>query len=71
MGFHRQGQPAPLDRPAIAAAITRFLADEIAFENRTLDPFRITHDCLNVSGHHFIASCGDVVCCHCAKVVWR
>jgi len=34
------------------------------------DPFGIDNDCLNPAGHDFIAACGDVVCCHCAKVVW-
>jgi hypothetical protein len=67
MGFHRIAQPAALDR----AAIVRFVAAEIAFEMRGLDPFRIEHDCLNPAGHDFIAACGDVVCCHCGKVVWQ
>jgi hypothetical protein len=35
------------------------------------DPFGIDHDCINPAGHDFIAACGDVACCHCAKVVWQ
>lgn len=35
------------------------------------DPFGIDHDCLNPAGHDFIATCSDVVCCHCAKVAWQ
>ena len=35
------------------------------------DPFAIDNQCPNsASGHDFIAACGDVVCCHCGKVVW-
>jgi len=71
MGFNRQGQPAALDRAAVTAAVTRFLAEEAAFENRVADPFLIEHDCRNPAGHHFISSCGAVVCLHCEKVVWR
>lgn len=71
MGFHRQGQPTPLNRADVAAVVTRLLAEEIAFETRTADPFRIAYDCHNPTGHDFISSCGDVVCCHCTKVVWR
>ena len=71
MGFHRQGQPQPLDRKAVTAVLTRLLAEELAFINGTADPFGIDHDCLNPAGHLFIASCGDVACCHCSKVVWQ
>jgi hypothetical protein len=35
------------------------------------DPFGIDNACpFNPTGHDFIAACGDVVCCHCSKVVW-
>jgi hypothetical protein len=71
MGFHRQEQRPSLDRAGITAAVHRFVAQEVAFETRTADPFAIAHDCLNPTGHSFIASCGDVVCVHCSKVVWR
>ena len=71
MGFYRQGQPSALDRAGVCAVVTRILCDDLGFEVRAADPFRIEHDCTNTSGHHFIASCGDVVCCHCGKVVWQ
>ncbi len=71
MGFHRQGQPAALDRAAIRDAVSRFLADELAFEIAAADPFRIDNDCVNPAGHEPIASCGEVVCCHCARIFWR
>lgn len=65
MGFHRHPQPDALDR----AAIVRLALDEVAFELRAADPFLVDHDCLNPAGHTFIASCGDIVCCHCTKVI--
>jgi hypothetical protein len=68
MGFHRHGQPAALDRAAVSAVITRLVAQELAFEARTADPFLLAHDCLNPAGHDFIAACGEVVCCHCARL---
>lgn len=63
-GFHRQVQPAAFDRATVTAIVTRLVAEE------TPDPFLIDNDCLNPAGHHFIASCGDVACVHCAKVAW-
>ena len=71
MGYHRTLPPPSLDRAAVAAVVTRLVAEELAFERRTADPFAIAHDCLNPTGHDFIASCGDVACVHCAKVAWR
>jgi hypothetical protein len=35
------------------------------------DPFLIDHDCSNETGHQPIASCGAVVCVHCARVFWQ
>jgi len=35
------------------------------------DPFLLDHDCRNPSGHHFIATCSDVVCIHCARIAWQ
>lgn len=74
MGYLRQGQPASppsFNRAAVTATITRFVAEELAFANRTADPFHIAHDCRNPSGHDFIAACGDVVCIHCGRIAWR
>ena len=71
MGFHRQSQAAALDRAGIAATVSAFVAEEVAFANRTSDPFWVDDPCpFNPTGHQFIGSCGDVACCHCAKVVW-
>jgi hypothetical protein len=70
MGFHRQGMPASLDRAAVTAVVTRFVAEELAFLTRTADPFLVDHDCLNPAGHKFEGCCGDVVCVHCGKVAW-
>jgi hypothetical protein len=68
MGYHRQGMPASLDRAAVTATVTRFVADEIAHLVRMADPFLIDHDCLNPAGHDFIPSCGGVVCPHCGRI---
>lgn len=70
MGFHRIPPPTALDRAELTAVVTRLMAEEAAFARRSADPFAIDHDCLNPAGHDFIAACGDVVCCHCGKVVW-
>lgn len=70
MGFHRTLQPASLDRRGVTAVIARFVADEVAFANRTADPFLIDHGCINPTGHAFTGSCGDVVCIHCERIVW-
>lgn len=70
MGFHRQGQPAALDRAEVTAIVVNFVAEELAFERRTADPFQIAHDCRNRAGHDFIAACGDVVCVHCGRIAW-
>lgn len=71
MGFHRQIQPASLDRRGGTVIVTRFVADEVAFARRTVDPFGVAHNCLNPKGHEPIACCGEVVCCHCGQVFWR
>jgi hypothetical protein len=36
-----------------------------------VDPFGVDHDCLNPAGHDPIATCREIVCCHCAKVFWQ
>ena len=35
------------------------------------DPFGIDDRCTSQTGHYPIASCGAVVCVHCAKVFWQ
>lgn len=50
---------------AIEAELARLLTGTPA------DPFNIENACpFNPTGHDYIAACGDVVCCHCSKVVW-
>lgn len=71
MGYLRQGMPQALDRAGIRAIVIPIVAQELAFTSRTIDPFGIAHDCLNPAGHDPIAACGEIVCCHCAKVFWR
>jgi hypothetical protein len=73
MGFNRTTiQPASLDRAAVRSAVLQFAyEEEIAAILGAEDPFALAHDCRNPAGHDFIASCGDVVCVHCAKVAWR
>lgn len=34
------------------------------------DPFELDHDCINPAGHQPITSCGEVVCFHCARIIW-
>jgi hypothetical protein len=34
------------------------------------DPFGLDHDCVNPNGHQPIPSCGEVVCFHCARIIW-
>lgn len=68
----RQGQqPEGFNRSEVRAVVTRLVAEEVAFAERTADPFGIDHDCINPSGHDFIGSCGDIVCVHCVRVLPR
>lgn len=72
MGFHRTRQPQAFTRAEAVAAITDFLRpEEIAAVARVQDPFLLDNDCFNPAGHDPIASCGEIVCSHCAKVFWR
>lgn len=57
-------------RSAMSELVEEFIAKNLAPLIPDADPFLIEHDCLNPAGHRFIGSCGDVVCVHCAKVVW-
>ena len=70
MGFHRQGQRRALDRAGIRAEVIPLLAEELAFLERTADPFGIEHGCINPAGHAVITSCGEIVCAHCSVVFW-
>lgn len=73
MGFHRTVQPDP---PPITISIDQAVEDQIAqlidIHSAARDPFNVADRCeFNPTGHQTIVSCGDVVCCHCAKVFWR
>jgi hypothetical protein len=69
MGYARQ--PAP--RAIRSADVVFVITSEIAAVIRASDPFEIENVCeLSPTGQHAaIGSCGDVVCCHCAKVFWQ
>lgn len=58
-------------RDEVEDLVAELIAEEIIVTLPPADPFGIDHDCRNPAGHHFIASCGDVVCVHCSKVVWQ
>jgi hypothetical protein len=71
-GFTRQGRRPARSRAEIAAVVSTFLsAEDLGLVQRTQDPFGLDHDCINPGGHDAIASCGEIVCVHCAKVFWR
>lgn len=55
-------------RPSVIHLATDEDARRIAAEQ---DPFGIELHCTNPAGHQPIASCGEIVCCHCARVFWR
>lgn len=62
---------SPARKIPIRHIVEEFLCDEIVDLIDPPDPFGIDHDCISPAGHQFIGSCGDVVCVHCAKVVWQ
>lgn len=70
MGFPRNIQPPP-QRDLTTIVIRRLIAEQAAFVARCGDPFGLDHDCLNPQGHAFTASCGEVVCTHCARIAWQ
>ena len=46
-------------------------AEEIAAAAlASADPFELDHDCINPAGHQPVPSCGEVVCFHCARIIW-
>lgn len=69
MGYARQPAPHVIH----SAHVVSFVGErEIAAVLRASDPFGIDNACgLSPTGRHTaIGSCGDVVCCHCARVFW-
>lgn len=70
MGFQRQ--PSPTVRSAARGGVVRVVTrEEIARIEREQDPFGIELHCTDIGGHRPIASCGEIVCAHCARVFWR
>lgn len=67
-------QPAAPRRPIVIASLVDILNLETvsARVKREVDPFLVDDPCpMNPTGHKPIASCGEVVCWHCAKIFWR
>lgn len=77
MGFLRQGQPEvwPVIRDqalrVAAEHVQALMASEAAFIARTSDPFNVDNSCIAPQGHEPMASCGEIVCAHCARIFWR
>lgn len=73
MGYARTLQPAPPPIViAIDEAVDAHLERLIDLHFLPRDPFNVADRCpFNATGHQTIVSCGDVVCCHCAKVFWK
>jgi len=71
-GFNRGSQPLAFSPASLMPVVSRFVTEqEIGAIMRAEDPFHVGHDCIHPNGHEAIASCGEVVCYHCAKVFWR
>jgi hypothetical protein len=69
MGYARQPSPHVVE----SAKVLSFIGErEIATVFRAFDPFGIDNACeFSPTGQHVaIGSCGDVACCHCAKIFW-
>lgn len=74
MGYDRQIQRPALDRSQVIDIVARFIGEEtIAQIARESDPFHIDDPCPMNAGapHRPIASCGEYVCWHCAKIFWK
>lgn len=72
MGFHRHVQPAaPPIVIHIDDAVEEIIQQMIEEALPPREPFNIEPDCFNPAGHHFISSCSDIVCVHCARIAWR
>jgi hypothetical protein len=70
-GFLRTGQRRRLERVQVLDIVSAFAREqEIATLLREQDPFLCDDPCPMNAGapHRPIPSCGDIVCCHCAKV---
>jgi hypothetical protein len=69
MGFARSPAPHVIK----SAEIVSFVGErEIDAVLSAADPFGIDDHCeASPNGQHYgIGSCGDVVCCYCARIFW-
>lgn len=71
MSFARTPTPHVVAASRGAPVEMLVTAEDLAYFIRHADPFLIAHDCKNPSGHDPVASYGEVVCAHCARVFWR
>ncbi|UFW75153.1 hypothetical protein [Bradyrhizobium sp. WU425] len=66
--------PKPARHAAQSAKVVKFVSerDIAAMIAAVEDPFGAGERCaFSADGqHHAIGSCGDVVCCKCAKIFW-
>lgn len=66
--------PKPARHAAQTAKVVKFVSerDIAAMIAAAEDPFDAGAQCaFSADGrHHAIGSCGDVVCCNCAKIFW-
>lgn len=73
MSFHRQPAHHVIEAAkGVPATVSRFIGErEIAEVMASADPFGIELHCTNAGGHQPIASCGEIVYAHCARIFWR
>lgn len=73
MSYARSPRAHVIDH-AKGAPVIHFVGErEVDAVLRAADPFGIADACeLSPTGNHYaIGSCGDVVCCYCARIFWR
>jgi hypothetical protein len=71
MGYLRSPSAAVRSHAAGAPLVRLVTPADLAQVMREQDPFGIALSCTNPAGHQPIASCGEIVCCHCARIFWR
>lgn len=74
MSFYRAPQAHVIAASKGKPSVHTFIGErEIDAVLRAADPFGIEDQCEpSPNGRHYaIGSCGDVVCCYCARIFWR
>lgn len=71
MSFNRRPTHAVRAHAQGAGVVHLVTRADIARIEREQDPFGIALSCTNPAGHQPTASCGEIVCVHCARVFWR